>query len=312
MRRLLLRLATGDLARVVAEMITLFDRTVPEELAESVRGYLSRLNVASTYWPGDEELRGHLSIAGVYRAYRRGRLRTVLEAVENSYRDGTNQPQVPRRGYPIEHILPQAWEQNWPVAGEAEAFQRAEHVHRLGNLTLLTTALISKVSNAPWQRKRKELNKHDTLILNRRVLARSDQSEWEECHIDARTTEIIEAVVNIWPVPAGHEGGVIDPHAKAQLGRIQVKDLIAAALIEPGTVLSARPGVWESHTAIIRPDGAIEVAGRTFESLSSAGKFVKGAVTNGWSFWRVPDGRRMSEVRAAFVDEPEPPSSSSE
>ena len=79
-------------------------------------------------------------------------------------------------------------------------------MHRLGNLTLLTTALISKVSNAPWQRKRKELNKHDTLILNRRVLARSDQPEWEECHIDA-DREIIEAVVNIWPVPPAMKAG---------------------------------------------------------------------------------------------------------
>ena len=68
-------------------------------------------------------------------------------------------------------------------------------MHRLGNLTLLTDSLNSAVSNGPWPRKRKELNKHDTLILNRRVLARSDQSEWEEGHIDARTTEIIEAVV---------------------------------------------------------------------------------------------------------------------
>ena len=73
--------------------------------------------------------------------------------------------------YPIEHILPQKWADNWPVRGaEAEEF-RAEHVHRLGNLTLLTKSLNSKVSNGPWASKREALRAHDTLLLNSRLLS---------------------------------------------------------------------------------------------------------------------------------------------
>jgi hypothetical protein len=74
----------------------------------------------------------------------------LLEAVEDWYRTQTNQPQTPRRGYPIEHVLPQSWSKHWPVADEDAAAVRGGHVHRLGNLTLLTTQLNSKISNGPW------------------------------------------------------------------------------------------------------------------------------------------------------------------
>ena len=53
----------------------------------------------------------------VFRRFKKARLRMLLEAIEDEYRRGTNQPQVPRRGYPIEHILPQKWADNWPVHG---------------------------------------------------------------------------------------------------------------------------------------------------------------------------------------------------
>ena len=48
---------------------------------------------------------------------------------------GTTSPQVPRGGYPIEHILPQKWADNWPVHDTEAEELRAEHVHRLGNHT---------------------------------------------------------------------------------------------------------------------------------------------------------------------------------
>lgn len=53
--------------------------------------------------------------------------------------------QVARVSYPIEHVLPQKWPSNWPVDELEEELARSEHVHRLGNLTLLTTSLNSTV-----------------------------------------------------------------------------------------------------------------------------------------------------------------------
>ncbi len=297
-RRQLLRLTLSDMGRVVADVIRVHDHTPPDGLGEGIDSYLSRLNVASTYWPGDAEIRESLRTEQVFRRFKKARGRMLLEAIEDAHRRSTNQPQVPRRGYPIEHILPQTWPNHWPVDSvEAEEI-RAEHVHRLGNLTLLTRSLNSKVSNGPWSAKRAALQDHDTLLLNSRLLSTVDNT-WDEAGIDERTDAMIDVLLATWPVPAGHEGTVVDPHEKSK-GWIQVKHLLEAGLLTPGTVLTPRGGTWAERMAVVRDDGLLEVDGKTFDSPSGAGRYVKGGITNGWSFWRLPDGRRLLDVRAIY------------
>ena len=150
---------------------------------------------------------------------------------------------------------------------------RAEHVHRLGNLTLLTQSLNSKVSNGPWASKREALRAHDTLLLNSRLLSTVD-GIWDEAGIDSRTDAMIDVLLATWPVPDGHEGIVVDPHEKSA-GWIQIKHLVDAGLLAPGTALTSRPGTWGTGTAVVRPDGLLEVDGKTFESPSGAGRYVK-------------------------------------
>jgi alkylated DNA nucleotide flippase Atl1 len=297
----LLRLSLGDMGRVVADLIRVHEQTPAAELADSVAGYLSRLNVTSTYWPGDAEIREAMRKEPVFRRFKKARTRMLLEAIEDAYRAGTNQPQVPRRGYPIEHVLPQKWTDHWGVDGSEAEEARAEHVHRLGNLTLLTKSLNSKVSNGPWASKREALQKHDTLLLNSRLLS-TYQDDWEEGSIDARTDAMTDVLLATWPVPAGHEGVVVDPHEKSA-GWIQVKHLVEAGLIKPGSVLDPRDGAWQSRTALVRADGLLEVDGKTFDSPSGAGRYVKGSITNGWSFWKLPDGRKLLDVRAIYTGE---------
>lgn len=302
MRRMLLRLTTGDLGRVVADIIRVHRDAPAAELPERIAGHLSRLNVSSTYWPGDDELRTELAKQPAYRRLKTGRLRMVLEAIEDEHRRETGQPPVSRRGYPIEHLLPQRWQTNWGVDGLEAELVRADHVHRLGNLTLLTDKLNSKVSNAAWSVKRNALVDHDTMLLNRRLLRDLDGRPWTEAEIETRTNQLIQTVLAIWPVPSGHTGRVIDARDKSQEW-IEVKHLVAAGLLEPGTVLTPRSGTWEAKQGVVRDDGSIEVDGQLFGSPSGAGRYVKGSITNGWTFWRLADGRRLSDVRAAFRGE---------
>lgn len=298
-RRQLLRLPGSDLGRIVAELIRAYRDVPAADLAYRVRTHLASLNVASTYWPGDDEVRRNLLTQQSYRAFKQARLRMLLEAIEDQQRRRTNQPQVARR-YPIEHILPQKWTTHWPVDGLEAERERAGHVHRLGNLTLLTKSLNSSVSNGPWPTKRAAIQDHDTLLLNSRLLVATQQGTWDEQAIDARTARHIEALLQIWPVPPGHEGAVVDPQAKAQ-DWIQIKHLVDAKLLEPGTKLTPRSGQWGTHSAIVRADGLIEIDGMTFDSPSGAGKHVKGGATNGWYFWHLPDGRKLFQVRSIFT-----------
>jgi len=301
-RRQFLRLSGSDLGRIVAEIIHSNGDALSTDLVQRVRGQLSRLNVTSTYWPGDDEIRRSLAGEPVYNRYPRTRLRMFLEALENLYRAETRQPQVVRSRLPIEHILPQKWHDHWPVTTPEEEQTRQEHVNRLGNLTLLTTPLNSKVSNGPWAAKREAMLMYNTMNLTGRVVARTEGCSWDESTIDERTDALIEALLRVWPVPDGHTGQVVDPQAKTE-DWVELRHLIAAGLLASGDTLIATHRDFKGREATVTADGSIELDGIRYKSPSAAGYALRKKATNGWYFWGVTDGRRLRDVRAQFQSE---------
>lgn len=299
LRRQLLRLSGSSLGRVVADIIKTHSSAPPGELADRVQAQLARLNSTSTYWPGDDEIRHALMIEAAYRRYPRARLRSFLEAIENDQRAKTRQPQVERAGFPIEHVLPQQWRDSWPVEGADAEAKRQEHVHLLGNLTLLTSSLNSKVSNGPWSEKRRALLAHNTMKLTGQIVEMTETWPWDEDLIEQRTAEMITTLLRIWPVPAGHRGDVVDPQAKAQ-DWVEVKHLIEGRLLSPGDrLVGARRGFREAEV-VVGVDGSLEADGRRFRSPSAAAQHFSRQPTNGWNFWALPDGRRLRDLRSEF------------
>lgn len=305
-RRQLLRLPGSDLGRIVADLIARHTATADIELPLAVSRYLSQLNVTSTYWPGDEEVRAALLVEQAYTRFTRGRLRMFLEAIENAYRAETAQPQVERAGFPIEHILPQRWQESWPVEGPLAALARQEHVHRLGNLTLLTTSLNSKVSNGAWPAKYKALLLHNTLKLTGRLVEFTRGRDWNEDLIDQRTVEMTDELLAVWPVPSGHTGTVIDPQAKAG-DWILPKHLLDVGLLKVNEVLRPTHSSYKMEHATVGADGRLVVQGKPFDTPSGAGKHITGKATNGWTFWALEDGRRLKDVRTEFQNLPKGP-----
>ena len=223
----------------------------------------------------------------------------VLEAIEDNYRAETGQPQIERKGYPIEHLLPRTWKDTWPVGTPDEADDRQARVHRLGNLTLLTKSLNSKVSNGPWAAKRSALQDHNTITLTGRVIKRTEHEPWAEALIDERTAELIDRLLRVWPVPEGHHGKVVDPQTKAG-DWVELKHLIEAGLLAPGDKLVATHRDFKGTEATLTADGAIELDGKRYTSPSAAGHSLRKRATNGWYFWAVADGRRLRDVRTEF------------
>lgn len=159
------------------------------------------------------------------------------------------------------------------------------------------------VSNGPWQGtdgKREQVAKHDVLLLNRYF---DDRAVWDEAAIDERTTALTDLLLKIWPVPEGHTGVISDPQPKEN-SWVEIRHLVAAGLLPPGSVLRPRPGQWESVEAVVTSDGQIEIDGKKYSSPSNAGYHVKGGkATNGWSFWQLLDGRRLSDIRTLYRGE---------
>ena len=69
------------------------------------------------------------------------------------------------------------------------------------------------MSNGPWAVKRKALVDHNTIKLTGGLI---DDVDWNKEGADRRTSETIDVLLAVWPVPEGHEGRVVDPQTKAQ------------------------------------------------------------------------------------------------
>ena len=296
-RRALLRLSSKGYNRLLADLVRELKDEPRDQAGDVVRRFLAQQDSVNTHWPGDEEVRTDLASLPAYRRYRKGRLRMILEAIEDherGFRTGTTafaDGRVRRNHCAIEHLMPQQWETHWPVGAEPQAAVRRDAaVHLLGNLTLLTTRLNSKVSNGAWlgpTGKLARLDAHDVLLLNRRVRKLGEQG-WDEQRIRERTKGLIETLLEIWPVPEGHVG--LTPSADVvETLSVSLADLVREGLVTSGQTLFAK-GMYAPATALVLSDGRLQVEDDIFDTPSGAARAVASRSANGWSFWLTAAG----------------------
>jgi len=117
-------------------------------------------------------------------------------------RGGTEKVPLPAK-LSIEHVIPQTWTETWPLEDpddEKELARRVTAIHRLGNLTLVTSSLDPALSNDPWAGKRGELAQHSVLRLNAQLV--HDHAErFDEACIDERSEALADLLVAEWPGP---------------------------------------------------------------------------------------------------------------
>ena len=157
--------------------------------------------------------------------------------------------------------------------------------------------LNSSVSNSAWYEKKKSINEHDLLQLNKRVLT-TGEKEWTDSDIKNRTLELIEIIIKIWPAPENHKVRRRF-ETKRWISKVSVSDLIAAGYIEVGQTLFPKRPKYAGQNATVLSDGRIEIENQIKDSLSLAGHVVQDRNTNGWSFWLTDtkSRRSMNDVR---------------
>jgi hypothetical protein len=311
-RRMLVRATTKNYNQVVAEVVTAIQNGNRDSSGDFVEAYLAGQTSASRYWPDDEEVLGELRDLLAYRRLGRGRLRMVLEAVEDHLRgwvggkEALGGERVARGKLAIEHIMPRKWHAHWPLPeGVPEDHGRDQLVHTFGNLTLLTGKLNSKVSNGPWLGlgcKREALEGNDVLFLNRE-LVKENPATWTDAAIRARTDALARIIVSIWPVPAGHKSGYSQEKVRPR-HKVDLLDLINANALHPGMHLYPRRKKLSHRVATLLTDGRIDIDGKVFDTPSAAAVSLTGKPTNGWSFFLVdPSSRRsLRDVWRDYVD----------
>lgn len=290
-RRMLLRLTAKGFNRIVSDILTELHQHNRSDAGDVLENYLARQEGQSRYWPDDEELRAGLSNLAAYRQLARGRLRMTLEAIEDHLRgfhdgsSGLGGERVLRHRLTIEHVMPRSWLANWPLPRGVSEHEREALIDTIGNLTLLTAPLNTKVSNGPWggtEGKEAGLHHHDVLLLNRELLDNVD-GEWDESTIEDRTRRLADYIIEIWPVPAGHRSRGEEPVVRSQRTAAMV-DLISAGLLVPGQRLYPRSAEHREVDVTLLSDGRIDVAGSIYDTPTGASKAIANN-RNGWLFF---------------------------
>lgn len=118
----------------------------------------------------------------------------ALKDIDSEYSDSKT---LSFESFSVEHIMPKKWEQNWNEdnLNALAKFERNKKLLTLGNLTLITKNLNSKLRNQAWKDKRITLQEYSSLKITTRFL---DKEEWNENTIEERANLLCEKALKIW------------------------------------------------------------------------------------------------------------------
>ncbi len=202
-RRMVCGMNTRSYGQVFMGLLIQLDEVGADQAGDLTVEHLKSRNDWGSLWPDDRQLTDAFVRRPLYRILTRGRLRIVLEGIEEELRTNkVEDPNVPRN-LTIEHVMPQAWRNNWQLPNDMEDYAQSERerdhiVHTIGNLTLVTKRLNSTLSNAPWHEKRKTLGEHSVLFLNKTLLDDAPDV-WDEAAIETRAKQLCAAAAKVWP-----------------------------------------------------------------------------------------------------------------
>ena len=99
--------------------------------------------------------------------------------------------------YTLEHLMPQAWQENWSNVGKNEETAN-ELIYQIGNMALLKSKLNTAIQNNNWDKKREEIQKHAMLKITQEV---TKNRAWNKNKIEERSEKIFNDFLKIWQNP---------------------------------------------------------------------------------------------------------------
>ncbi|EWM12063.1 hypothetical protein KUTG_02367 [Kutzneria sp. 744] len=189
-----------DILKSAAERTTIPGVSVADAVIGALRGNPDQLS-----WPTDQELVTAFTTRKAYGGMTQERIRLVLSAIDEHLQNANLKTEPATFDYDklqIEHVMPQAWRDHWPLEStdaadrQLEAQQRDQAVHRFGNLTLVTSTFNQSVSNLAWSVKKPEFAEQSSLQLNRSI---GMCPMWSVEDIQARAVVLAELAAQVWP-----------------------------------------------------------------------------------------------------------------
>ena len=208
-RRMICRMTTRGYNRLFISLVARLEKAGPEYAGDTIVEFLGNQASEVGEWPDDNRLGGELVNLPLYRLLTRGRLRIVLEGIEEKLQTEKAEFRGAPRNLTIEHIMPRGWRQHWKYPYTDNEWLEQEEklelerkrdkiIHTIGNLTLVNRRLNPTLSNAPWEHKQETLNEHSVLFLNKDLLSNAPET-WNECEIEERSRKLGQIVAEVWP-----------------------------------------------------------------------------------------------------------------
>lgn len=256
---------------------------------DALIAYLSSRQSEIDRWPDDAEWRQGWLGRDQYKGPRQPRLRYLFEAIERAKRSALNEDIEIKSALTVEHIMPQSWHTSWPIPGIdhlddldperlTRQVEREGAINKLGNLTLLTGALNSSVSNGPYSVKMPAVRSHSSLALNREL---NGYDEWTEAQVAERGAALFKAARGIWQAPDREEG--LTPVSQGWA------DIATQRSGLPAEGVACRFAYFgKSYTGRVE-GGALVIDGfeGRYNSFSAASRAVTDTNRNGWNDWHI-------------------------
>ena len=193
-RRMLVRATTKNYNRLFTSLIL---NEVKD--AEALRKALEANDEATTYMPGDAEVRSAFEESCLYNLQSKG----VLYLLESAIRPGMSSTALLGfNQYTLEHMMPKKWRNKWGALDDEAATRRDRKLLTLGNLAIITHSLNASIRDADWTTKKQGKGYKDGLALCAAGLATMagamEKESWGEDDIADRAEWLANKALEVW------------------------------------------------------------------------------------------------------------------
>ncbi len=193
---------------------------VPSITRSTLRAAMRELTGDASFWPDDTRFLTAWLTSPIYERLKPvGRIAYILDELELTARRARHEDVTIHTSLTVEHVLPQAWYEYWPLQDGSRgrtveerlvtpspASERRDRIlHTMGNLTLLTGNLNSGLRHYGLDTKVEQIEGYSILVLNKYFKGFGEnhaKKPWDEEAIDVRGRELFKDAVKLWPFPA--------------------------------------------------------------------------------------------------------------
>lgn len=209
-------------------------------------------------WPGDDEVVAHLRYADMYNGISSARKQLLLRGIAQRMHEENSDLTMgfTLGALTVEHVAPQSWERHWKddlnfEDTDEDRSRLNRLVNRIGNLTLVTGRMNSRLADHEWSWKKNRLER-DNLEMNRRLIENMEGGLWNEDEIDRRSETLANYVNEIWPHAAALRRELGLPSAEDEGGFVSgISVLFAKELVDSVTESGIEEG-WADREGLNR------------------------------------------------------------